>query len=477
MTSAPDHASELHALLHSRPSPQQVAGALVRLGVTLPAKHQRTLARLGQHASYYSSMSSSWRTHPGLARPYESAAFQVGRVTEALGRDALAGADPTDPKALARWVAEANELLGLSSAPNPTRKGRRAQPTTREAYWGGGTYTLPATPKGRRGDTHGHADPRTRLDAASRKTALPGVSVRLYRHAVRSLNHLEARLQVLRDQRDLEASVSFAKARLAHTVTAEELSDRPTAAFVTYYASRLGMRSAFTNGSQERPMDDLAQALLDAALASPGVRPEVIARVLTRPSVLALLSDSDKGDLMARYYEVLSAAARTLARTFDPNRDRTSMTVRQGDDSSTWNAASRAFNQARTGWLNLLVGLDLGALLAESLPGKVPALIASDVSYWHASSGGGAHADTAVFADLALPWEVVLGTASCTEGDVRAACKRAGLDPDATGWTSAYRQGALEAAAPAPELVHGVAVGSPALAAVLKKSKAFSGQA
>lgn len=278
------------------------------------------------------------------------------------------------------------------------------------------------------------------------------------------------------NQRDVEAAVSFGKARLAGTITVEELSDLPTAAFVTYYASRLGMRTLFTNGSQERPMDALAAALLAAAEASPGYRPDVVARVLTRQSVLKHLSDVEKGDVLARYYDVLVTASRVLGRIFDPNRDRTTMTVRRGDDSSTWNAASRAFNQARTGWLNLLVGLGLEDLLEESLPGKVPALVAADVAYWHAAGGGGLHADTAVFAELALPWEVVTGVASCTGDDVRAACTRHGIDPSSTGWTSAYRQDRLEVTAPAPELIHGVTVGSPELAALLKGSKVFSGQ-
>jgi len=50
------------------------------------------------------------------------------------------------------------------------------------------------------------------------------------------------------------------------------------------------------------------------------------------------------------------------------------------------------------------------------------------------------------------------------------------FDADATGWTQPYQQGRTELPAPAPDLVHGVVVSSPLLAAVLRRVGVFSGQ-
>ena len=41
---------------------------------------------------------------------------------------------------------------------------------------------------------------------------------------------------------------------------------------------------------------------------------------------------------------------------------------------------ARAFNQARTGWLNLTRGLGYDDVIEASCPGKVPALVAADVA-------------------------------------------------------------------------------------------------
>jgi hypothetical protein len=223
-------------------------------------------------------------------------------------------------------------------------------------------------------------------------------------------------------------------------------------------------------------MDSLAEGLLAGALQAPTCRPRVLASVLTRWSVLDRLDDAQCGELLGHYYEQLAAAARALRGAFEPHRDRRHMVVRAGDDSSTWNAASRAFNQARTGWLNLTRGLGYDDLVEQSCPGKVPALVAADVAAWHAREGHTGHDDVRVWAELPLPWEVVLGEAACPADLVRQACWRAGLDPEATGWTQPYRQDVTELPEPAPELVHGVWVSSPLLALVMRQAGVFSGQ-
>lgn len=223
-------------------------------------------------------------------------------------------------------------------------------------------------------------------------------------------------------------------------------------------------------------MDTLAEELLAAALAAPTCRPWVLASVLTRWSVLDRLDDAQCGRLMGLYYEQLAASARALRGAYDPNRDPTDMIMRVGDDSSTWNSATRAFNQARTGWLNLMRGLGYDEVVEASCPGKVPALVAADVAAWHRREGRDQHADVQVWAALPRPWDVVLGDDTCDADQVRAACRRHGVDPEAAGWTQPYRQDSAELPAPARDLVHGVTVSSPLLAAVLQQIGVFSGQ-
>lgn len=215
-------------------------------------------------------------------------------------------------------------------------------------------------------------------------------------------------------------------------------------------------------------MDDLGEMLLEHALASPTCRADVIAKVLTRKKVLARLTDEQKGALVGQYYQALESIGGLLESVWRDGRGRRRMVVQKGDDSTTWNMASRAWNQARTGWLNLMSDLGLTHVIEGICPGKVPALIAGDVMQWHiADTGSSAQPDVEVWATLPAPWEVVNGEAPCTAEMVRDACKAAGLDPDKTGWTQPYRQDSLADTKPAPALLHGVVVHSATLAAQL----------
>ena len=115
-------------------------------------------------------------------------------------------------------------------------------------------------------------------------------------------------------------------------------------------------------------------------------------------------------------------------------------------------------------------------MIERFCPGKVPALIAGDVAYLHELTGGGAHCDVACFAKLPLPWDVVLDGQDCPASLVRSVCAEVGIDPEATGWTQPYRQSSLATTGPAPALVHGVEVSSPALVATLRGLGLYSGQ-
>jgi hypothetical protein len=476
----------LHRLyrgLRERRPPQEVVFDLVELGAErwLSAVGTRDLYAMMRYARAQrpeagSSMPASWRRHPGLARAYGAAATAVAAVAVTAGRPAPAAVDPSDPASLDAWLGSALMLLGLpGDEPWPPRRTMPRKPVVATGWYG--TYRRLPKPRGARGDRGGHADARDRMDAGTRRERLPGVPVRAYRRAVRAVLHLQQRTGILAAERDREAAAAFGKARLAHLVAEEDFVACPaTAAFTAYYVARLNMRTRFTSGSQTRPMDTLAEELLSGALTAPTLRPWVLASVLTRWRVLDLLDDAQCGELLARYYEQLAASARALRRCFDPHRDPTEMIMRMGDDSSSWNSASRAFNQARTGWLNLTRGLGYDDVLEASCPGKVPALVAADVAAWHRLEGREQHVDVRVWADLPLPWDVVLGDDDCPAELVRQTCRRHGVDPEAEGWTQPYRQDVLELPALAPDLVHGVTVSSPLLAGVLRRVGVFSGQ-
>ncbi|GIG55636.1 hypothetical protein Lfu02_00080 [Longispora fulva] len=475
----------LHAGLRQRRTPQDVAAELLRLDILTSldaagARQLHAVARAARPASPFdcgvgTSMSTRWRRHPGLARAHQAAATAMAPVWLAAG--APSEPDASDPASLGRWVTAALLRLGLpSDEPCPAR---RTKPTgTVTLTYGSFSYTRRRTPNGRRGDTGGHADIRARLEAPARRERLAGVSVRAYRKAVRAVAHLQQRTAVLARERDREAAVAFGKSRLAHLIDeADFIECRFTAAFVAYFVARLGLRTQFTNGQQARPMDTLAEQLLRLALASPSCRPEVLAAVTVRRRVLDRLTDTQCGHLLGLYYEQLAACARVLRAADDPHRDPTHMVVRRGDDSSSWNAASRAFNQARTGWLALTDALGYDDVVEAACPGKVPALVASDVAHWHTVSGGDQHTDVLIAADLPVPWDVVLGDDDCPADLVRQVCRQHGVEPETTGWTSPYRQDHLERPAPAPDLVHGVQVSSPLLAGLLRDLGVFSGQA
>jgi hypothetical protein len=480
----------LHRLyrgLRERRPPQDVVIDLVELGAErwlsaaatrdVYAIMRHELATWAVHGPDRTSMPGKWRRHPGLTRAYAAAEAAVNTVAATASLPAPEQADPADPASLRSWLSVALPLLGLpDEQPWPARPTVARRPVA-VTYWGGIRHRVPKA-RGPRGDRGGHADARDRMDAATRRARLPGVPVRAYRRAVRAVLHLQQRTEVLAAERDREASVAFGKSRLAYLVTEEDFVACPaTAAFTAYYVARLNLRTRFTSGSQTRPMDSLGEELLAGALAAPTCRPVVLGSVLTRWRILDMLDDTQAGELMGRYYEQLAASARALRESFDHHRDPTVMITRVGDDSSSWNSASRAFNQARTGWLNLTRGLGYDDVVEASCPGKVPALVASDVAAWHLRDGGSQHVDVRVWADLPLPWDVVLGDDECPAELVRETCRRHAVDPEAAGWTQPYRQDLTELPAPAPELVHGVTVSSPLLARALRRAGVFSGQA
>lgn len=452
----------LLAGLTNRRSPQSVAKDLEALGVGERLANAGMLTSLARHSS---GMPEEFHKHPGLERAYTNAFNSMKAISDTLGLPERS-ASWSDPESLWVWVSDSEKLLGLDTAsfsePELNKKRRS-------------NYYHSSRPAGVRGAKKGHLDKRTALDARSRRQTLPGVSVRAYRRAVNDVLHLEQRTGVFLKARLKENATMYAKSRLAYLISEDEFMAAPitTVSFVAYYVARLNQRSIFTSGPQDRPMDALADELLMLALNDPDVSPSVIAKVLTRQSVLDLLNEEERGELLALTFKQMQDAAFLLESIFYPKR--TNMVVRRGDDSSTWNAASRCYNQARTGWLNLLKALGRESTLLVLCPGKVPALIASDVSFWHASEGGNAHADEAIFFTLPKPWDVLNARAVCGSDVVIAACKANNVDAETSGWTSGYKQSSLEETKASPELVNGVEVSNPELAKLLKSLGAFGG--
>lgn len=323
---------------------------------------------------------------------------------------------------------------------------------------------------------HRERDSHTRMNRAQRHAVGVFKCQRWYNKRFRILVHLEDKIRRLALAVRKYDFTRISKSALATKIRREDFdADLNTACFVAYMSARMSTRSMFTNASQERAYDEIADMLLERCKRSPTTRWDVIAHVVPDEVVLRRLSDEQRGMLLGRWWSILVDMAemlRGIATTTNFNRAK--MIVSRGNDSSTWNQVAGGWNKAREHWISLLYALGAEGLLVSACPGKVMRLMAADVARWHESSGGGAHPDTKVWADLPPPWEVVRGEASCGLADIETACRRHGVTP--TTWTSARGPRKPVPFKPTPELVHGVSVASPDLAMVLRKAGVFSGK-
>jgi hypothetical protein len=322
---------------------------------------------------------------------------------------------------------------------------------------------------------------RDRMNREARRAAgLGELSKRQYNKRFRLLARMERKAVKLAREWTKSGLLQVAKSRLACRLQMGDLNgDLDTAAFVAYLTATLNRRSVFTVGPEESAYDEIAALLLDRVKRSAAASWWAVAHVLPDADVVSRLDDEHKGRLPGMWHAALVSAAGILkgVDAAGPVNRRT-MVVRRGNDSSTWNAAAGAWNKTREGYVAVLYALGADEVWERQCPGKVPRLMAGDVTAWHLAKGDDVcHPDVKVWATLPPPWEVLEGMADCTKQDVEAACRFHGIDPVKGGWT-APRSGGREAAAfsPTPELVHGVAVTSPSLAAVLRKAGWFSGK-
>lgn len=315
-----------------------------------------------------------------------------------------------------------------------------------------------------------------RLNREQRMAAGLDVRKREYNRRVRAVRRFAARLDSMVRNAEKYMASRVAKGAGASLVSLSDLEgDLDTACFVAYLSSRMGLRSVFTNRSQERAFDEVAEVLYRRARSSPTACWYAMALVHPEAEVLSRLTEEEKGRLLGVWTDVLSRISALLRTLHSENSfDLSTMVVRRGNDSSSWNAAAGAWNAARTHWISLVYALGAESILEHYCPGKAMRLMAADVVAWHSRSGGAVDPNTRVWADLPLPWVVFDDGAPCGLADVVAACTRHGVA--ARNWVSPPPKRAAVPFRPTPELVHGVSVSSPFLALRLRRAGYFGGK-
>ncbi|MFF3440599.1 hypothetical protein [Streptosporangium sp. NPDC002721] len=424
---------ELHASLDRRYRPEDVADLVLQaLDGRLTRRERVVLERAAKHAlrrrGGFSSMSTDYARPVGGAR-------QVAAATRLFGRSVEV--DPDDPESLLEFAA----AMG------------------REMKW---------TPE----RTDFLAD---RLNRDAREAAGLDVTKREYNRRFRVLRRLAAKASTIVAEHDKRRLLMVGVTGFGADIELERFAaDVDAACFVAYYTARRKLRREFSLSGRENPFDEIASMLLDRCGA--GGDWWMIAQVRTTPDVLERLTERERGRLLGQWSAVMRHSAELLRDRWNPHTERATMVVRRGDDSTTWNNLAVAYNAARAGWLACLASLNALDLLDVACPGKAMRLMAADLVSWHGESGGGVDPNTAVWAALPLPWEVLDGSAACARADVEAACRTAKLDPERSGWTVPAPGRGVAVFRPTPELVHGVSVADPVWAALLRRAGAFSGK-
>ena len=243
-----------------------------------------------------------------------------------------------------------------------------------------------------------------------------------------------------------------------------------TRVFVAYYVARRQRQSVFSGSGQDPAMDEVANRLLRFVVATSSV-----ALACSSHGILSELSERQRTLMLIKgYREMLDMAVTMRDLWRETGADPFTMVVKRGMNSSDWNAIAGAWNAVRAMWLNLLFSLGREEDLDVMCPGKAMRLMAADVAAWHRSLGDDEGPDVKLFRRLPLPWDVALGTAKCTQIDVRAAAIEAGVQPD--GWVRPKEAVEPVKTKPTMDLVHGVAVADPDLANMLRRAGWFSGK-
>ncbi|PWN70317.1 hypothetical protein C1631_010085 [Chryseobacterium phosphatilyticum] len=317
-----------------------------------------------------------------------------------------------------------------------------------------------------------------RLDKELRKLAGLDISKRSYNKKWRLLKRIEIRLhKFIHESKKIELQ-KIAKHGLSHTISFENFSsDLNTACFIAYFNARSNLRSVFTNQSQDKPFDEICEMLFNRCKRyAEETNWLAISYIYTDKDVLQHLADEQKGKLLGKWTVILEDISTFLEELWNQNDiNRKTMAVKKGNDSTTWNNTAGAWNKARDNWINLMYALGLDSILEDLCFGKVMRLMAADVIAWHLSSGGKIDPNTEVWNIVPLPWEVFQERVFCNKEMIVNACKKAGIDPEKSGWITPRTHGVSQFR-PTPELVHGVTVSNPFLAKILRQNKYFSGK-
>jgi hypothetical protein len=424
---------DLHRSLDERWRPEDVAPMVVALlELSRPERDILDRAVRAGRENFFVTMSRDFHRPGDMSRQLKVAA-------ELFGRPVNVAADDVDR--IEQWIRETEQAIGKEFGRNDFK--------------------------------------HDRLPTAERKKAGIDISRRQYNKRFRLAVRLERKARRLRREQFKRALTLASKTRLASRITWEDFSaDLNTACFIAYYVARCNLRSLFTNAAQARPDDEICDVLLRRCEGQAETTNWwAVAHVLPTAEVLRHLDDEQKGVLLADYFNRMVEAAAFLKELWEANDFADDMVVRRGNDSTTWNVTAGAWNRLRDGWFALVYDLGMVDAVERMCPGKVLRLMAADVAWWHRQSGGGLHQDTAVWKELPRPWAVVAGEADCPKALVDGVCVKHGLDPVKSGWSAPRPGRAVEPFTPTPELVHGVVVASPLLAAVLRRAGVFSGKA
>lgn len=430
----------LFATLKQRKRPEDVAQiALEQLQGKLKPSEEKTLLRaakgsLKRHVLGYTSMAQQFARPIGAQR-------QVSKAQE---------------------LFKAAYLLTLEQCDNPQDVERLAEQLSREIHKAAGRSDFA----------------HDRLNGEARRAAGLELSRRRYNKLWRVLQRMEAKIRKLTRELKKWQFQQIANSGLASALAWEEFCrDEDTACFVAYYAARANLRSEFTVRGQQRAFDEIASMLLDRCRHNADANWYAIAHVFPSEEVLARLDDSQKGELLGRWFGILHEVAALLKETWDRSDiRRETMIVRRGNDSTTWNNTAGAWNKARDAWIGLVYAMGMEGVLDAICPGKTLRLMAADVAAWHRREGSALDPDTLVWNELPLPWEVLNGKAICTREIIADACQKHGVEGVKSGWIAPRPRASVAAFRPTPELVHGVTVGNPFLATLLKQAGFFSGK-
>lgn len=440
MPTIPTYLRKLHESLDSRLRPEDVLAIIVRgRPSAVPDVWRRQFPAGGSGArkqAYlgWSSMSSEFARPIGAARQLASAKRAFGTAADNLHYMDFTASDiyPDNPTDVGWVVEKLGEQLG-----------------------GNGQ----------------------RLDRDERKRAGVELSRRKYNRqwrAMRRLHHKSRKLAVEIEKRDLQI---LGRSGFVSQISLERFAADPTAAhFIAYWVARKNLRRQFSLEGKQNPMDEVATWFLLQCTKADTVDWAMIAMVCPNVGILNKLTDDEKGELLAKWFTVLRSCSNLLKQSWPADADKSTMTVKRGHDSSTWNTIAQAYNTARASWLACIAALGAEQVLDAACPGKVMRLMAADLARWHGSVGSVIEPNTKVWALLPMPWDVLDGRATCSRAFVQRACAAAGLDPQRTGWTAPRPAAPPVPFTVTPELVHGVTVASPEWAMLLRRAGVFSGK-